>query len=138
MRNYIRDHLEILAELRKLASQAPPREEWDIQTWSGLAGEVRERKLKAERKGHRLTHREIAEAFANKYSEHVIGRWVTVAKRWPTPPQDAVLQEVYRCFFWKNETGVGLSRSDLDLPDDELRKKYLECRERRRKRQSGP
>jgi hypothetical protein len=131
----MRNYLEILAELRKLASQAPPKEEWDIQKWPAVARGVRELKLEAERGAHRLTNREIAQLFHPRFSEHVIGRWLKVAQRWPTPPQDEALQQAYKHFFWKHEAAVGLSAYDMDrLSDDALKKKYLECRERRRKR----
>lgn len=130
----MRDYLEILAQLRKLASEAPAHEEWDIQRWSAVARGVRDLKLEAEEAGAPLTRREIAQLFGSRFSEHVIGRWLKVAKRWPTPPQDEVLQEVYKRFFWKGETPAGLRASDMDLSDDALKKKYLEVREQRRKR----
>lgn len=129
----MREYLEILAELRKLASQLPPRAEWDIGKWSDAARRVRELKVDAERRGQRLTNREIAERLGSRFSEHVIGRWLKVAKRWPTPPKDEVLQEAYKRFFWKGETPAGLSASDMDLGDDALKKKCLEIRERRGK-----
>jgi len=130
----VRDYVHMLHELRKLASQLPPRAEWDIRKWSDAARRVRELKVDAERRGRRLTDREIAQGFGNRFSEHVIGRWLKVAKRWPTPPQDEVLQEVYKRFFWKGETAAGLRASDMDLPDGDLKRKYLEIREQRRKR----